>query len=203
NGKIWVNNHAHVLKPKKGYNIIFLTEFLESLDYSLLNSGTAQPKLNKQSCQKIKILSPPRQEQTAIATALSDMDGYISSLEKLIDKKRLIKQGAMQELLTPKKDWEERSFDDLFNISGGLTASRDQLGEDGICYLHYGDIHGSKKSHIDVTQEFLTIPKLNVNLNKVPKCSVLSHGDVVFVDASEDDDGVSKHVVVVNPKNLP
>src|SRR5690606_7791138 len=141
NGKIWVNNHAHVLKPKKGYNIIFLTEFLESLDYSLLNSGTAQPKLNKQSCQKIKILSPPRQEQTAIATALSDMDGYISSLEKLIDKKRLIKQGAMQELLTPKEDWEERSFDDLFNISGGLTASRDQLGEDGICYLHYGDIH--------------------------------------------------------------
>jgi type I restriction enzyme S subunit len=102
-GKIWVNNHAHVLKPKENFDIIFLTNFLESLDYSLLNSGTAQPKLNKQSCLKIKIAKPTKIEQAAIATALSDVDALISALDNLIAKKRLIKQGAMQELLSGKK----------------------------------------------------------------------------------------------------
>jgi type I restriction enzyme S subunit len=101
-GKIWVNNHAHVLKPKENFDIIFLTNFLESLDYSLLNSGTAQPKLNKQSCLKIKIVKPTKAEQTAIAQILSDMDTNILALETQRNKTLAIKQGMMQELLTGK-----------------------------------------------------------------------------------------------------
>jgi len=202
-GKIWVNNHAHVLKPKDKYEIGFLTEFLESLDYSLLNSGTAQPKLNKNSCQKIKLLSPPFKEQTAIATALSDMDSYIQSLEALIAKKRLIKHGAMQELLTPKEDWEVRKLGDVFNISGGYSASRDQLSNEGYCYLHYGDIHGSEKSYVNVELEFGDIPKLNIGLAKISSKSLLKNGDIVFVDASEDMDGVSKHIVIENHLEIP
>lgn len=42
-GKYWVNNHAHVMRPKKGHNIKFLCELLESLDYTRYNTGTAQP----------------------------------------------------------------------------------------------------------------------------------------------------------------
>ncbi len=101
-GKSWVNNHAHVIKPKSEVNIHFLTAYLESLDYTLLNSGTAQPKLNKQSCLKIKVVKPTLAEQEAIATALSDVDAAISALDQLIAKKKNIKQGAMQELLTGK-----------------------------------------------------------------------------------------------------
>lgn len=101
-GKIWVNNHAHVMRPNDNFNITFLTDFLESLDYSLLNSGSAQPKLNKASCLKIKVVKPSKQEQTAIATALSDVDNLIQSLEKLIAKKEAIKTGTMQQLLTGK-----------------------------------------------------------------------------------------------------
>ena len=101
-GKIWVNNHAHVMKPKAFFNITYLTSYLESLDYSLLNSGTAQPKLNKQSCLKIKINNPSFQEQTAIASILTDMDSDISSLQQRLSKTRQIKQGMMQELLTGK-----------------------------------------------------------------------------------------------------
>ncbi|MGZ5075058.1 MAG: restriction endonuclease subunit S [Methylobacter sp.] len=103
NGKFWVNNHAHVMQPKDGFDIDYLTAFLESLDYSLLNSGTAQPKLNKQSCLSVKVAKPTKSEQTAIANALSDVDALITSLEKLITKKRAIKTAAMQQLLTGKK----------------------------------------------------------------------------------------------------
>ncbi|MGU5717728.1 restriction endonuclease subunit S [Aeromonas taiwanensis] len=99
-GKIWVNNHAHVLKPKEDFHIGYLTELLESIDYSLLNSGTAQPKLNKQTCQKIKVIKPRHKEQTAIANVLSDSDALIDALEQLIAKKQAIKSATMQQLLT-------------------------------------------------------------------------------------------------------
>ncbi|MGU5536628.1 restriction endonuclease subunit S [Aeromonas caviae] len=99
-GKIWVNNHAHVLKPKEDFHIGYLTELLESIDYSLLNSGTAQPKLNKQTCQKIKVIKPRHKEQTAIANVLSDSDALFDALEQLIAKKQAIKSATMQQLLT-------------------------------------------------------------------------------------------------------
>lgn len=58
-------------------------------------------------------LPPTLAEQTAIATALTDADALIIQLEKLIVKKKAIKQGAMQELLKPKEGWEELSFKKL------------------------------------------------------------------------------------------
>lgn len=101
-GKIWVNNHAHVLKPRDYFDIVYLTEFLESLDYSLLNSGTAQPKLNKQACINIKVLQPIKSEQHAIALFISDLIEEIEQLQTRLNKIRQIKQGMMQELLTGK-----------------------------------------------------------------------------------------------------
>ena len=74
---------------------------------------------------------PELAEQKQIATALSDMDALITNLEKLIAKKKAIKQGAMQELLTGKwrlpgfdGEWEERELDECcYRISVGLATS--------------------------------------------------------------------------------
>ena len=99
-GKVWVNNHAHVLKPKDGNDIGYLTEFLESLDYGQYNTGTAQPKLNKRVCSAIPVATPTPPEQRAIAAALSDLDALLVKLDILIAKKRDLKQAAMQQLLT-------------------------------------------------------------------------------------------------------
>lgn len=131
-GKIWVNNHAHVLKPKDEIDITFLTDFLESLDYSLLNSGTAQPKLNKQACLNIKVALPTKAEQTAIATALSDADALINGLEKLITKKRNIKQGAMQELLQPKEGWEVKKLGEVAFVNMGQSPLSAYYNSEGI-----------------------------------------------------------------------
>jgi type I restriction enzyme S subunit len=60
-------------------------------------------------------LPSTKAEQTAIANALSDADALISSLEKLIKKKRNIKQGAMQELLKPKKGWVVKKLGDFLD----------------------------------------------------------------------------------------
>lgn len=60
-------------------------------------------------------------EQTLIATALSDADALIGSLEKLIAKKRNIKQGAMQKLLQPKEGWEEKKLGEICDLSSGTA----------------------------------------------------------------------------------
>jgi len=155
-------------------------------------------------------LPPTTEEQEAIAEALSDADALIESLEQLVAKKRQIKHGAMQELLTGHKrlpgftgEWREKSIGDLFEITGGHAASRDQLGTEGHCYLHYGDIHTTERTFVDPQADFQNIPKLPIGLDKVSAGAVLNDGDVVFVDASEDVEGTNKHVVIVNRGNVP
>lgn len=64
-GKFWVNNHAHILKPKRG-NIEFLAHYLEQIDYRPWISGAAQPKLTKDRLMAISIAVPSRKEQDAI-----------------------------------------------------------------------------------------------------------------------------------------
>ena len=155
-------------------------------------------------------IPPTDAEQRAIATALSDVDALLGGLDRLIAKKRDLKQAAMQQLLTGQTslsgfsgEWEVKTLGDLFNFSGGYSASRSQLSTEGHCYLHYGDIHGATKTCVDARADYQDIPKFNIPLKRVSPGSLLKDGDVVFVDASEDDEGTSKHVVVVNKDSVP
>lgn len=98
--------------------------------------------------------------------------------------------------------WINKPLSDLFDFSGGLTASRADLSTTGYPYLHYGDIHGSTRTFVDVCADG-SIPRIDVKLNKVSSASLLNDGDVVFVDASEDDEGASRHVVIRNTEEVP
>ena len=172
-GKIWVNNHAHVLKPKAIFEIGFLTDYLESLDYSLINSGTAQPKLNKQACLKIKVAKPTKTEQTAIATALSDADALITSLEKLIEKKRAIKQGAMQQLLEPKQGWMIKALGEVADILTGFPFPSNGYSKYGVRLLRGSNIKRGKTDWNEDICEYW--PKITSELQKYQ----LRSGDVV------------------------
>jgi type I restriction enzyme S subunit len=170
----------------------------------------ARPNVSLGDLRRFLIPFPSLPEQRAIATALSDVDALLGALDQLIAKNRDLKQAAMQQLLTGQTrlpgfhgQWEVKTFGELFNFSGGCSASRDQLASKGHCYLHYGDIHTSSRTFVDVAAEYHDIPKLDIPLNRVSPRSLLNDGDVVFVDASEDDTGTSKHVVVVNKEKKP
>lgn len=102
-GKIWVNNHAHVLQGKK--NVLcnkFLAYRISSMNISHYLVGGTRAKLNGSTLKQIEILCPKYKEQTAIAQILSDMDSEITALQDRIKKVREIKQGMMQNLLTGK-----------------------------------------------------------------------------------------------------
>jgi len=109
----------------------FLYRYSESSQFiadvekrSLLNA--IPMKINMGDIGDIPIPVPSFPEQRAIATVLNDMDALITSLDNLIVKKRLIKQGAMQQLLTGKKrlpgfsgEWEVMSLNALGKFRGG------------------------------------------------------------------------------------
>ncbi len=94
-----------LIKPKKieeKYLFQFLTSCIFEKYISRKLDGGIQQFVSLGVLRKLEIPLPPtRAEQTAIAAALSDTDALIESVEKLLEKKRRIKQGAMQELLRP------------------------------------------------------------------------------------------------------
>lgn len=94
--------------------------------------GTAQKQFNISDAVNFQYPTPQFAEQQAIATALSDADALIESLEQLLTKKRQIKQGAMQELLTGKRrlpgfegEWRKRLWGDVVaQCTSGATPYR-------------------------------------------------------------------------------
>ncbi|MBP3944507.1 restriction endonuclease subunit S [Sphingobacteriaceae bacterium WQ 2009] len=80
---------------------------------------SGQPGINSNEIKSLQIPLPTLSEQEAIASALSDTDAWIKSLEQLIAKKRFIKQGAMQTLLTPKEDWEVKKLGEVLKFGSG------------------------------------------------------------------------------------
>jgi type I restriction enzyme S subunit len=118
--------------------LAFLSYFAQSRPYwnwvKVNSMRSGQPGINGREYATLPVPFPPtKAEQEAIAEALSDADALIESLEQLLAKKRQLKQGAMQELLTGKKrlpgfsgEWEVKLLGELADIRSGGTPSTTQ-----------------------------------------------------------------------------
>jgi type I restriction enzyme S subunit len=206
----FMDTNLMALTPKDGLDFEYLYYGIGYIGLWRFADTTSVPQINNKHINPLPFPLPKETEHREIASALNDVDLLLATLDQMIDKKRDLKQAAMQALLTGKRrlpgfsgEWKLKSFGDLFDFSGGYSASRDQLSEEGHCYLHYGDIHGSSKTSVNTKRDFLDIPKLDISLKRVSESSLLKHGDVVFVDASEDDAGTSKHLVIENEGDVP
>jgi len=133
----YINQHIALVRfDSTRTNSRFISYFLASenpqrLFRALTDSG-AKAGMNLTTVQQIRIALPPtKAEQEAIAEALSDADALIASLEQLLAKKRHLKQGAMQQLLTGKKrlpgfsgEWEVKRLGEICEIAMGRTPPR-------------------------------------------------------------------------------
>jgi len=121
-GRFFASEHAIVVTPSTETDIEWLTYILGRMNLNQYSESSAQPGLSVNKLLPLVLLLPPtKAEQTAIATALSDADALIQSLKKLIAKKRLIKQGAMQELLKPREGWVVKK---LGEIAARITTGK-------------------------------------------------------------------------------
>jgi type I restriction enzyme S subunit len=106
-GKFWVNNHAHILRPKVG-NLDYYVSLMETIDYTIWISGSAQPKLTAENLGGISILTPPADEQDAIASFINDesvrIADVVSTIGKQIDLLQEYRTALISEAVTGKID---------------------------------------------------------------------------------------------------
>lgn len=165
---------------------------------ALATGTTSVAAIYTRDLMGLQFVVPPAFEQRAIAEALSDADALLGALDRLIAKKRDLKQAAMQQLLTGQTRlpgftayWEVMRLGDHATFLKHGVNSRAELTPDGeVKYLHYGDIHGADGLLLDPSAT--RMPYLSKS--KAGGLDRLSNGDLVFADASEDVDGVGKSV---------
>ena len=170
-----------------------------------LATGTSgsMKNLAKGSLLELKIAVPPPPEQRAIATALSDVDALLAALDRLIAKKRDLKQAAMQQLLTGHtrlpgfhcsragqpiykqtevgmipEDWEVRSVRDIGQIKTGpfgtLLKADEYAGVEGVPLISVGEVGAGI---FKVTEHTPRVP--DIVIRRLPQY-VLRAGDIVF-----------------------
>lgn len=163
----------------KEYLVYYINTKIKYLR-EVVATGNGQPNLNTGLIGIFKVPIPPtKSEQTAIATALSDADALISSLEKLIAKKRNIKQGAMQKLLQPKEGWEHKTLGEIGEITGGGVDKLINEDEVPVRLVNYMDVFRRDLIYSDELTHWVTAPQ-----SKIQKCAV-KQGDIFFTPSSE------------------
>jgi type I restriction enzyme, S subunit len=126
--------------------------------------GTAQKQFNISDAIDFSYPVPPLPEQEAIAHTLSDIDALIESLDRLLTKKRQIKQGAMQELLRSKDGWVEKKMSEIAEIRSGGTpsTSRHEFWDGDILWCTPTDITALKGyKYLVNTLRLITLQGLN------------------------------------------
>ena len=214
-GRFYASEHAIVVTPKKETDIKFMSYVLYDMNLNQYSESSAQPGLSVKKLLELEYPIPQnKEEQTAIAEALSDIDGLISSLKKLIEKKKAIKQGATQELLTGKKrlsgfneEWEELNFAESAKLKArigwqGLTTS--EYLQSGFAYLITGTDFHSGKIKWD-TCHFVDEKRYKQDLNiQIKKHDILltkdgTIGKVAYISDIQKPTTLNSGVFVIRP----
>lgn len=215
-GWLTIQNYSESFDKEFLYYLLGSDEVFKQ--YVQMAAGSSVQNLNKEKVADLQLKVPPLAEQQRIAKALSDVDALISTTEKLIQKKKNIKQGTMQNLLTGKKrlpgfakstrtkmtelgeipeDWEVKTLSEIFEFKPNNTFTRDCLNDSKGEYqnVHYGDVLIKYSSILDCSKE--TIPFINEGINvKFSKYGIVE-GDIIIADTAEDET-VGKVVEVFN-----
>ncbi len=109
-----------------GYKAYIVHNKVVKSQLDKLATGLKVYGVSKSNLKLVLIPLPPIPEQQAIAAVLTDIDNLITSLQDLIAKKKLIKQGAMQKLLKPQADWEVRKLGEIADIYTGKRNNQDK-----------------------------------------------------------------------------
>ena len=108
NGRAWVNNHAHILKPKSAFSFDYLFFALEGTDITPYITGSAQPKLSQENLKNIWIPVPNYETQLEIGKylrrTLKKVDQLIAKKQSKIEKLNQYKKSLIYEYVTGKKE---------------------------------------------------------------------------------------------------
>lgn len=131
-GKFWVNNHAHVLKPKSG-NIEYLAHLLETFDYRRWITGAAQPKLTRDRLMAVPMFIPPVEEQNCITGFIEAQTRSINEQLELITREitliREYQTSFAASVVSGKLDVREAAHNLSEMVDDEPNTDQDALGE--------------------------------------------------------------------------
>ena len=149
-GKVWVNNHAHVLRPRREHAMdTFLIEVLNQLDLTPYITGVTVPKLNQARLKSIEIPLPPLPVQKEI---VAEIEGY----QKVIDGARAVVDNYRPHISVD-PDWPLVTVNELTRPQYGFTASAQDQGDTRFIRItdisERGTLSSSEPKFINATSE--------------------------------------------------
>jgi len=182
----WPLNTTLYVRDFKGNDPLFVSYLLRTVDFASHSGKSGVPGVNRNDLHKLEVVVPLPDEQRAIASALSDVDGLITVLDKVIAKKRDIKLATMQQLLTGKirlpgfgqvggpykqteigtipGEWDVKPLqDDVLLMSGHHVLARDcNLQGKGLPYITGpADFPNGVIRHTKFTERHTTLCRTN------------------------------------------
>jgi len=192
NEDFWPLNTTLFVRDFKGNDPLFISFLLRTIDFQSYSGKTGVPGVNRNDLHQEIVKLPPLPEQRAIAEVLSDVDALITALDRLIAKKRAIKQGAMQQLLTGQtrlpgfsgmtgykqtkvgvipKDWEAKRIGELFEVTSSKRVFQSEWKTKGVPFYRARELavlgeQGFVENELFISREMYDAYK---NAHGVPK----------------------------------
>ena len=179
------NNMAAFVLNESRADFRYVHFLLLSKRLGALVATTALPALNGKQLGGMALALPHLEEQRAIAKALSDVDALLSGLDRLIAKKRDLKQAAMQQLLTGQTrlpgfhgEWEVKRLGQLGNFIKGSGIRKDEAASGDYPAVRYGEIY---TLHNNVVKEY----RSRISKEVASTAVLLREGDLLFAGSGE------------------
>lgn len=188
------------VSPKVVPDYLFhqLSSYQDKLYMAATHGGTFV-NLTTAGLRAFRVALPSSEdEQRAIAEALSDVDALLGALDRLIAKKRDLKQAAMQQLLTGQKrlpgfhgEWKVKRLGDLGAFLKGSGVKKDESQSGTLSCIRYGEIYTRHNNYIKKFYSF-------ISAEVAETARLLKEGDVLFAGSGETKEEIGKCVTFVD-----
>ena len=190
-GKCWVNNHAHVLRPKSNIDVDYLHRVLSYYDVTKYINGTTRQKLTKGNAENISFPLPPLTEQKRIASLLARADRLRHLRRTAHDLGDALLQSVFLEMFgdlsANPKGWDIATLEDLETDFIYGTSQKCFSEPKGYPVLRIPNVLHSKIDLDDL--KYAEVPE------KEAKNILLIHGDIIFVRTNGNPDYVGRCAV--------
>lgn len=186
-----------VLQPKSELSGRFFAEIINNRVRFAIES-TGVPQLTAPQISTYRLPHPPLPEQRAIATALSAVDDLIATLDRLIAKKRDLKEAAMQQLLTGEQrlpgfggEWEVKELGELGSTYGGLAGkTKADFSQGSAKYIPFLNVMNNVVIDLDHLE--------SVSVGRNESQNPVAKGDLFFNGSSETPEEVGMCAVLLH-----
>jgi type I restriction enzyme S subunit len=189
----WPHNTSLWVTRFNGNDPKFVYYLYESIRFERFASGSGVPTLNRNDAHGFHIAVPANvQEQRVIAAALSDTDALLGGLDRLIAKKRDLKQAAMRQLLTGQTrlpgfhgEWEVKRLGEIGTFFKGKGIKKNEVVAEGSPCVRYGELY---TQHEDIVRRIYSF----ITNATAQESQLIEKGDLLFAGSGETSNEIGK-----------